>query len=115
LLSGAMFYSRGITASPDLTLKAIILFSIVNPVFEETLVAAYIVKSLEKKYRPIFIITISTLLRFSYHTYQGVFALISIIPLGLIFAYYYWRWKKLWPLIFAHMLADLLGLALLMG
>jgi len=98
-----------ISASPfeiNTTIPAIIAISIVNPVFEETIVVGYIVKSLEKSLAPAVIIGLSVLIRLSYHVYQGPIILVSILPMGLLFAWLYWKTRRLWPLILAHAVLD---------
>jgi membrane protease YdiL (CAAX protease family) len=52
-------------------------------------------------------ITASALLRFLYHLYQGPVASLAILPLGLLFAAVFWKWRSLWPLIAAHTLANI--------
>ena len=32
-----------------------------------------------------------------------------LLPLGLLFAFVYWRWRLLWPLIVAHGVMDFMG------
>ena len=44
------------------------------------------------------------------HTYQGVTALVIVLPLGVTFALVYWRWGRLWPLVMAHALFSLVAL-----
>jgi len=98
-----------ISASPITTtasLPAVIAISIINPVFEEALVVGYIVKALDKRAIPWIVITTSVVIRLSYHMYQGPIILFSILPMGLLFAYIYWRWRRLWPLIVAHAVLD---------
>jgi membrane protease YdiL (CAAX protease family) len=87
---------------------SIILFVLINSIYEEFLLIGYIFKRLEKLY-PIFIIGLSVFLRALYHTYQGWIALISIIILGAIFGYYYYKYKKLWPVIIAHGFMNLIS------
>jgi membrane protease YdiL (CAAX protease family) len=41
------------------------------------------------------------------HAYQGIDAVVLIFPLGLIFGFVYWKWRRLWPLFIAHVLFDL--------
>jgi membrane protease YdiL (CAAX protease family) len=77
------------------------LIIIVNSVYEEFILVGYFFKRLEK-YHIAIVIGLSTLIRLSYHTYQGWMGLLMIIPTGLVFGYYYYRYKKLWPLIIAH-------------
>jgi len=85
---------------------SISLIIIINSIYEEVLLIGYFFKRLEK-YHPVIVIGFSMLIRLSYHTYQGWMSLFSIIPLGLVFGYYYYKYKKLWPLIIAHGFGNL--------
>jgi len=102
-----------LTAASDLTVHAsvvpLLLVVFVNPVFEEVLVVGYVLTALER-FGPRIAIATSVLIRLSYHLYQGALALSSILPMGVLFACFFWRKRRLWPLIVAHGLADLLGL-----
>jgi membrane protease YdiL (CAAX protease family) len=91
---------------------AIIALSIVNPVYEETFVVGYIVRSFEGRASPWVAINLSTAIRLVYHLYQGPIACAAIIPMGLIFSWYYTRRGKLWPLIVAHALGDFIPLSM---
>ena len=82
------------------------LVTIINSFYEEFILIGYIFKRLEK-YHPAIIIGLSLLIRESYHTYQGWISLLVIIPMGLIFGLYYYRYKKLWPVIMAHGFSNL--------
>jgi uncharacterized protein len=86
------------------------LLSIVNPVFEEVLVVGYAIPVMEQLSNVRGAIAFSTLFRLLYHLYQGPIAFASILPLGLMFAFVYWRWRKLWPLIVAHAALDFIPL-----
>jgi len=44
------------------------------------------------------------------HVYQGWSAVAIIFGLGLLWASYFQRTRRLWPLIAAHIMYDLLGL-----
>jgi membrane protease YdiL (CAAX protease family) len=44
------------------------------------------------------------------HLYQGPLSLISIVPGGLVFAWYYAATRRLWPVVIAHGLLDALAL-----
>ncbi len=68
-----------------LTLAGVIVVSLINPVFEETMVVGYIFRATEKRGAG-FSIGASTLLRFLYHTYQGPAAAVVIAPIGIVFA-----------------------------
>jgi membrane protease YdiL (CAAX protease family) len=94
-----------IRASPAATL----LFVVINSLFEEVIVAGYVVSALTPQGVALSI-TASTLLRFLYHLYQGPQAAVSILPLGLLFGAVYWKWRNLWPLIIAHTITNVLAL-----
>jgi uncharacterized protein len=94
----------------DAASLVILAGSAINAVFEETVAVGYVVRALEKQ-GALFAIIISTFLRFVYHTYQGPIAVVSILPLGALFAFVYWHWGRLWPLVFAHFMADIFAFA----
>jgi membrane protease YdiL (CAAX protease family) len=56
-------------------------------------------------------VNISAAIRLSYHLYQGAAGVLSIVPIGLLFGYWFVRTRQLWPLIVAHAILDLVGLA----
>lgn len=91
------------------TWPVLILLVLVNPLYEELFEVAYNLRAAES-HGGAFAVTLSAAVRFACHLYQGPMAAISILPLGLIFAYVYWRWRKLWPLVIAHAAADFLSL-----
>lgn len=83
--------------------------SIVNPLFEETFVVYYLFERL-KNYGPFIFVAVSSLIRVSYHLYQGWVGLLGILPLGIVFAIAFWKTKNLMPLYLAHAIQDLLAL-----
>ena len=89
----------------------VFVFIIINSIFEEVTVTAYVIEALSAQGAAV-AITASTLLRLGYHLYQGPLATISIIPLGLLFGTLFWRWRNLWPLMVAHTITNLLVFAL---
>jgi membrane protease YdiL (CAAX protease family) len=92
------------------SLGPVLAVSIVNPVFEEVFVCAYIVTALKERRGVAFAVNVSTAVRVTYHLYQGAAGVISVVPVGLLFAYYYARNGKLWPLIVAHGVLDFMAL-----
>jgi membrane protease YdiL (CAAX protease family) len=54
---------------------------------------------------------VSTVVRLLYHLYQGPIGVLIIVPMGLLYGYVYARTRQLWPLMFAHVLIDLIGLS----
>lgn len=96
--------------APDLTLTTVLVVSLLNPIFEEIFVCGYVITTLKKTRNTSFAINVSVGIRLAYHLYQGAVGVISIIPLGFIFAYWFARTGRLWPLIIAHGIFDLTGL-----
>jgi CAAX protease family protein len=84
--------------------------SIVNPLFEELFVAGYVVTTMKQLDKPWLGINLSAGMRLSYHLYQGQRAILSVLPLGLIFAGWYKRTGRLWPLVVAHAIFDFTAL-----
>jgi membrane protease YdiL (CAAX protease family) len=87
----------------EVSLPFIILISVVNPVFEESLWGGYFVHAL-KRYGMWVTVLSSALLRTFCHAHLGIRALVSILPMGVIYGLVYWRWRQLWPLVVAHSL-----------
>jgi len=90
----------------------ILLVSLLNPLFEEILVCSYVIEALRNRLGIVAAINVSTALRVSYHVYQGPFAFLWVAMLGLLFAYAYVKWGRLWPVIVAHALHDYVALSL---
>jgi len=89
---------------------ALWLLIAIDPLFEETFEVAYNIKATEKN-GAMFGITFSTVVRFICHLWQGPVVALTILPLGLILAFVYWKWKRVWPLIVARMVSTYFGLA----
>jgi membrane protease YdiL (CAAX protease family) len=88
----------------------LVAISIVNPVFEEVLLCGYAVAAVKDKAGAAVAINVSAGIRVLSHLYQGPVGVMSLVPEGLIFATWFARTGRLWPLIVAHALQDLLGL-----
>ena len=85
--------------------------SVTNGVFEEFFVVGYVMSALARSNKSAwFCINVSTALRLSYHLYQGPLGVLSVVPTGLIFAFWFARTRRLWPLMFAHILMDMTAL-----
>lgn len=96
-------------AHTDLNIPFVLVFSLINAIFEEVFVCAYVLSAWRGSDMWT-AITASAGIRLAYHLYQGPNAVIFIGPLGLIFAWYYATRGRLWPLIAAHALLDVLYL-----
>jgi membrane protease YdiL (CAAX protease family) len=55
-------------------------------------------------------VNVSLAVRLTYHLYQRAVGVVDIAPIGLIFRICYARSGRLWPLIVAHALIDILSL-----
>jgi len=86
-----------------------ILLMLVNPLYDELFVVAYNLRAAESS-GAAFAITLSAAVRFVCHLEQGPIAAVVILPLGIIFAVVYWRWRLVWPLVVAHGVMDFLGM-----
>lgn len=105
-------FSASIVSS-NINIIAILSLSIINPIFEEVFVCAYVIQSIEKLKGTSFAINTSIVLRLSYHLYQGLPRMVFIIPLALVFSFWYEKTRKLWTLIIAHAILDFLALILI--
>lgn len=103
-LAAAASHTEVVTPGVPLVTAASVV--IVNPVFEEVFVAGYTITVLKDTRGKSFAFNASVAIRLLYHLYQGVLGVITVIPLGLILAFWYMRTGKLWPLIVAHAALD---------
>lgn len=97
-------------AAPDLALGLIVAASVVNPVFEEFFVSAYLITALKRFRSPWFAVNASIAIRLLYHLYQGAVGVVGVVPIGVVFGYWYARTGRLWPLVVAHAAFDFIGL-----
>jgi len=94
----------------DIAMPTLIAISFVNPVFEEVFVCAYVINVLKKSRGLQFAVNVSIAIRLTYHLYQGVLSLFTALPVGILFAYWYARTGRLWPLLVAHGIVDFIGM-----
>jgi len=92
------------------TLVAIVLVSVVNPLFEEVFVCGYVIEALRRRFGTTVAINVSVVIRAAYHLYQGVAFQPFHIAYGLVQAYVYVRYDRLWPLFVSHALLDFIPL-----
>ncbi|GAD84968.1 CPBP family intramembrane glutamic endopeptidase [Nocardia asteroides] len=88
-------------------LPVLILSACANSVAEEVLVVGYLITRLRRLgWSENGSLAASALLRGSYHLYQGLGGGLGNIVMGVIFARYWQRTNRLWPLILAHATID---------
>ncbi|MCK2219244.1 CPBP family intramembrane metalloprotease [Actinomadura sp. ATCC 31491] len=90
-----------------------------NGVLEEVLVAGYLLHRLgQAGWSPWRAVVVSSLLRGSYHLYQGFGGFAGNVVMGVVFGRAYQRWGRTAPLVVAHTLIDavaFVGYAFLRG
>lgn len=87
-----------------------LLFLVVTAVFEELTATASVIAALSHRGAAV-AVGASTLLRFAFHLYEGPLAALGVLPVGLVFATMFWRWRNVTPLIVAHAIANAVLLA----
>jgi uncharacterized protein len=97
-------------AQSRITLPAAVVASLVNGAYEEVFLCGYILRAVEG-FGVSIAIGLSMLVRLLYHLYQGPYGALAVVGFGLLASIYFWRTRQLWPVVFAHALADLLALA----
>lgn len=90
------------------TIPVLILSAAQNGLLEEVVAVAYLSEKLrELRWRGPTIVVTSALLRGSYHLYQGWGPFIGNAIMGVVFAEYYRRTRRVAPLVVAHFLMDM--------
>ena len=112
----ALFVPVHIAIPPDgfhIHWIVMIVFTVLNAFYEELVYMGYGFNLWAAKYGPRTAILFSLLARLSIHTYQGTEHLLPIFVWSLIFGIWYRYRRKVWPLILAHLLIDIISLGLL--
>ncbi|MFF1422731.1 CPBP family intramembrane glutamic endopeptidase [Streptomyces sp. NPDC058280] len=106
---------------PDVWWKfpVLILSAVQNSVLEEVIVVGYLLRRLgQLGWTPMAALVASSVLRGSYHLYQGIGGFLGNMVMGVVFVLLYRRWGRVGPLVAAHALLDIgafVGYALLAG
>ncbi|WP_412541287.1 CPBP family intramembrane glutamic endopeptidase [Longispora sp. K20-0274] len=88
----------------------LLLAAVQNAVLEEVVVVGYLVTRLrELSIRLPVALGASAVLRGSYHLYQGFGAFVGNAIMGLVFGYVFSRTRRVWPLIIAHSVLDIVA------
>ena len=90
------------------TVPVLILSAIQNAVLEEVIVVGYLITRLRSLDLPLgWVVVASAVLRGSYHLYQGFGAFVGNAVMGVVFALFFLRFKRVMPLIVAHSILDI--------
>lgn len=92
---------------PELEIPVLLLWSLANAFGEEVVVVMWLFTRLRQLGWGLpAVLAASSLLRGSYHLYQGVSAGFGNIIMGLVYGWFYHRTGRIWPLVLAHFLID---------
>jgi membrane protease YdiL (CAAX protease family) len=88
----------------------LILAAAQNAILEEVVVVGYLTTRLrDLAWRPAAVVATSALLRGAYHLYQGVGAFLGNAAMGVVFALFFLRTRRVLPLVVAHTLLDVVA------
>jgi membrane protease YdiL (CAAX protease family) len=91
-------------------IPVLVLAAFANGWAEEVIVVGFLLTRLRQlRWNPVAAVIVTSLLRGFYHLYQGFGAGLGNIAMGLVFGYVYLRTGRLWPLIVAHALIDVVA------
>jgi len=90
----------------------IVAVTLLNAFYEELVYMGYVFNQWAQKFGAGKALAFTSFLRLIVHTYQGTEQLLPIALWSLLFGVWYRYQGKLWPLILAHFLIDLLSLGL---
>ncbi len=92
------------------TIPVLILAALQNALLEEVIAVGYLLERLtELRWAPVAQVAASALLRGSYHLYQGIGPFVGNAIMGVVFAEFYRRRRRVMPLVVAHTLLDLVA------
>lgn len=90
------------------TIPVLVLSAIRHALVEEVIVVGFLLNRLQRLgWRPWVAVLASSLLRGSYHLYQGFGPFLGNFLMGLVFCWVYKRYGRLAPLVVAHSLLDI--------
>jgi uncharacterized protein len=88
-------------------IPVLILLAFANGWAEEVVVVAFLLTRLQQlRVNPVVALVVTSLLRGTYHLYQGWGAGLGNAAMGLVFGYAWRRTGRLWPLVIAHGVID---------
>jgi len=98
---------ESLVAQATFSTVTLVAVSVVNGNYEEIFLLGYLARGLSS-YGPSLAVGISLLVRVLYHLYQGPVGALSILGFGLVLGVYYIRTLSLFPVVFAHVLGDII-------
>jgi membrane protease YdiL (CAAX protease family) len=100
------------TGLPDMwwAVPVLILAAAQNAILEEVVAVGYLLTRLRQlAWRPELAVLASAVLRGTYHLYQGFGAFVGNAIMGVVFALFFLRTRRVLPLVVAHTLLDVVA------
>jgi membrane protease YdiL (CAAX protease family) len=92
------------------TILVLLLSAVENALVEEVIAVGYLLARLQDlRWGPWAAVAASAALRGTYHLYQGFGQALGNAVMGAIFAWWFQRTGRLWPLLVAHTLLDVVA------
>jgi membrane protease YdiL (CAAX protease family) len=110
LLFGSVAHGKSLHSIFGYATVMMLVFSFVNPFFEELIVRAYVmteIKNLTGSW--VLAALVSTAVQTSYHLYYGWTLALALGCQFLVFSIYYARTRRAMPVVIAHGVFDLIG------
>jgi membrane protease YdiL (CAAX protease family) len=108
LLAMAPHFARH---SVHLSWSVIVVSMVLNAFLEEVVCMGYIFNQLATRCGPALALVVTVSIRAACHTYQDPVHLAGIAVLFTVYGVTYIWLRKLWPLIFAHLLLDIISIS----
>ena len=91
-------------------IPVLVASAVQNALLEEVIVLGYLMRRLEQLgVTASVVLASSSLLRGTYHLYQGVGGFAGNVVMGMIFCLLYRKWGRIMPLVVAHTLIDVVA------
>jgi len=92
------------------TVPVLVVDAAQNGFLEEVVVLGYLLHRLgQAGWSPRRALVLTSILRGSYHLYQGFGGFVGNFALGMLFGWIFQRTRRVWPLIVAHTVVDVLA------
>lgn len=89
-----------------LSLPILVATALVNGTYEEVFLLGFLSRGLQR-YGASIALGVPLLVRLLYHLYQGPLGALSVLLFGLVLGLFYLRTGGLFPVVFCHVLADI--------
>lgn len=92
------------------TVPVLVGLAVMNGVLEEVVIVGYwFTRMAQQGWTTVAVLIGSAVIRGAYHLYQGFGGFVGNLVMGLVFGLLYLRWKRVAPLVVAHIVLDLVA------